>query len=235
MTSKKYLKASTMFAAAFGLALGLMAAPVQAHCPHKGSLDHVHCDGGGTINYTAELTMGGFEFGPIDVIANSKENLLTPSPTEGPLLNLSISESDDPSTWDQVFNTCVELLAENSVEDFSVGIGQLRINKAGGVRVIFVDIRFDQGDTALLNPDVPAGVTVQLVGNEFDFTDPGKAFPPLPGDTSEFTLEQYIIWGETLKGIHPRMGCQPPGGGGADINDLLPNPEGFSTLTITAE
>ena len=47
MTSKKYLKASTMFAAALGLALGLSAAPAEAHHCKGGHASEPGCDVGG--------------------------------------------------------------------------------------------------------------------------------------------------------------------------------------------
>ena len=228
---------STILAAALGLALGLVSTPVQAHCPHKGSTDHVHCDGGGTIEYTAKLTGGGFAFDTISVIANSKEDLLTPSINVG-VLTLFIPDSDDHEsvdheTWEQVFNDCPELLKnsdmEGFVQEFSIGNTQLRINKAGGVRVLFVNILFDEEAPGVLDPTAPAEVTVQLVGNEFDFVD---SFLPEPGDdnTREYDLVGYRINGGTLKGIHPRSGCKVQGSGTPDII-VLDSP---STLTITA-
>ena len=233
MNTAKMTLVSTVVAAAFGLALGLMSTPAQAHCPHKDSLDHRHCDGGGTINYTAELTMGGFEFGPIDVIANSKENLLTPSPTEGPLLELDIPNPNN-TTWKQVFDDCPELLknsAENgSIVDFEIGIGQLRINKSGGVRVLFVDIRFDEAAPELLDPLVPAEVTVILVGNEFDFDESFLPTTNVGDETRTYGLDGYLIRGETLKGIHPRSGCKEKGSGTPDIIQLNVSSE----LEITA-
>ncbi len=76
---------------------------------------------------------------------------------------------------------------------------------------------------------------MQLIGEQFDFV--GDPFlPENPGDTSVFVLTQFQINGRSqMGGPGGSQGCQPPGGGGADINDLLPVPEGFSTLTITAE
>ena len=93
-------------------------------------------------------------------------------------------------------------------------------------------IRFDPGAPELLNSDVPAEVTVQLRGNTFfDMPDDDPFLPASAGDQSVFDLLGYGILGETLKGIHPRMVCQPPGGGGLDIIPLgVP-----STLTIRAE
>ena len=46
MNAAKMTLASTMLAAALGLALGLMAAPAGADCPHRDNPDHKHCDGG---------------------------------------------------------------------------------------------------------------------------------------------------------------------------------------------
>ena len=174
------------------------------------------CGGGGaSIVYTAELTEGAFVFGPVDVTPNSKENQLFSSTD----LNLDINDSLAPATWDQIFNTCGELLDPDSVDDFFVGDDDWRINKSGGVRVVFPNILFlDQG----------AEVTVQLIGNEFDFID--SFLPESIGDIRSYALTQGAIYGRTLKGTSPKMGCQPPGGGGFDVFTLL-SP---STLVITA-
>lgn len=233
MNAAKMTLVSTVLAAAFGLALGLMSTPAQAHCPHRGSLDHFHCDGGDGIRYFATLSMGGFAFPEMEVVANSKKNLLTPAFTEGPLLDLDRPDPADlADTWNQVFNTCVELLGQDSVEDFTVGIGQVRISKDGGVRVAFANILFDFGNSALLDPDSPAEVTVQLIGDEFNFF--ASFLPTLDVDDTvrSYPLNQHAIHGSTLRGINPRKACQPPGGGGFDIIDFDPNDP--SELTITA-
>ena len=67
-----------------------------------------------------------------------------------------------------------------------------------GVVVIFHDIRLQEAE-----------VTVQLMGNDFDFI--AQPFLPEPGQESVFTLDQFAIHGSTMKGVHPRSGCQPPG------------------------
>ena len=71
MKTAKFTLTSTILAAAFGLALGLMSTSAQAHCPHKNSIKHFHSDAGGTLKYSATLTLGGFEFASMDLIANS--------------------------------------------------------------------------------------------------------------------------------------------------------------------
>ena len=120
MTSKTYVKASTMFAAALGLALSFGAAPVQAHCAGKHTGDHRHCGGGDSIVYTAELTDGAFVFSAVDVTPNQRENQLRSNDNDDLQFDIDFN-SNAPGTWDQVFNDCPGLLKLNSVDAFSVG------------------------------------------------------------------------------------------------------------------
>ena len=149
MNMAKMTLASTVLAAALGLALGLSAVPALANPPdEEGCHDHKDCPpGGGPIQFTAELIAGAFvfddgtlSFEPVDVTPNSRENVLR-SNTD---LFFDIDDSPEPDTWNQVFNTCGELLDPNSVNDFFVGNDSWQIDKSGGVRVIFHDI-FLQG------------------------------------------------------------------------------------------
>ncbi len=232
MNAAKMTLVSTVVAAALGLALGLIGAPADSYACHRFT-DHGSqtCGGGGPIQFTAELTVGAFvfddgtlSFGPVDVTTNSKENELRS------MTDLVMVRPDDAGdldeTWDQVFDTCTALLDPGSVDEFRVDENHWRISKPGGVRVIFIDMLLP----GLEDIDPPlVEVTVQLVGNEFDFVD--SFLPEAIGQSRTYDLDEYIIWGETLNGTHPRRGCQPPGGGGADINELMPS---GSTLVIRA-
>ena len=125
-------------------------------------------------------------------------------------------------TWDNLFRNCPELLT-SPVDTFNDFVS---FHKAGGVRVIFNDILLDDG---------AAEVTVELIGDTFDFS--GVPFLPVPGTTSEFTLTKGAIFGKSVRGEPgPRRNCQPPGGGGFDIFDLLDNAGAShpSTLVIRA-
>ena len=133
-------------------------------------------------------------------------------------LNFDIDDSSEPATWDQVFDTCGELLAPGSVEFFFVGRDDWLIMKAGGVIVEFTDI-----------PLQGAEVNVQLIGDEFDFVEP--FLPEKPGDTRVFTLSQGKINGRSdTGGPGGSQGCQLPGNGTPENFNLL-SP---STLVITA-
>ena len=195
-------------------------------CANPQHFDNPNCSGGGSgsITYTAELTTGAFLFNVV-VTPNSKQNVLR-SNTDldmvrpGGVQEVPCGAQDTAAacqTWNQVFNTCM-LFELDSVEDFFVGDDNWRIDKAGGVRVIVSNILL-QG----------AEVTVQLIGNEFDFAD---SFLPEPGNTSTFILDQGAISGRSVQGEGgPRRACQPPGGGGFDIFTLLTP----SILKITAQ
>lgn len=210
----------------FGFSISAFAAKPQ--CPGD---PRCKDDSGDTITYTAELTAGAFDF-DVAVAPVSKENGLMSSeglymvrpgePDNG--VCLASDTRDECLTWNDVFNTCAVLLAQNSVTDIFVLNDDWSIEKAGGVRVIFRDIRL-QG----------AEVTVQLIGNEFEFSEP---FIPVPDDapgstaTRTFDLDQAAIYGKSVKGGGgPRQGCQPSGGGGFDIFPLL---HVDSVLVITA-
>ena len=210
-----------------GLAFLSFSISVLAHdCINHKNQNHKHCDdnnsGGNSIVYTAELNTGAFEFDPvvIEVTPNSMANTLRSTVD---LDMVRPAEALLQATWNAVFNTCVELLEPDSVTNFFVAADDWNIQKAGGVRVVFYDIRLQDAE-----------VTVQLIGNEFDFIidqflpEPG----PNKGDTStgEFSLDQAAIYGSTVKGVHPRSGCQPHGGGSFDVFDL----NIASTLVITA-
>jgi hypothetical protein len=186
------------------------------------------------VKYTAELTAGAFVFNTtggahvVDVTTDPKANVLRSG--DDLYMVRQSSSSGLEYTWNSVFNPCAVLLTEDSVDDFFVGEDYWSIQKAGGVRVIFYDIM-------LIDLLGDAEVTVQLIGNEFDFIEP---FVPVPGpiadgdatstDSVVYDLAEAAIWGSSLKGIHPKKSCQPPGGGGFQRFPL----RAASTLLITA-
>ena len=199
-----------------------VAAPAH-DCSRHQDQNHKHCGGGGAISYTAKLIAGAFTF-DVEADPYSKENGLRNGG------DLDMIHPDDggvlEATWNQVFNTCTELLAWDSVESIFVANDSWTIERAGGVRVILRDIVLPLKDT---DETQEVEVRVQLIGNEFDFDD-SNPFLPEPGSAIEYELTQFAISGSTVKGVHPRSGCQPSGGGGFDIFDLIPH----STLVITA-
>jgi hypothetical protein len=171
-----------------------------------------NCDGE-PITYTAELT-GAFEFNTVDVTEvaegdlRSGEDLLMSRPGDYPDLTWL--------TWNQVFNACEALLETNSVTSISVASADWSIEKAGGVRVVFRDIRLPLKDTTE-NEDVL--VRVQLIGNEYDFFD--SYLPEGPGDEREYLLNQFDIMGTTPHGVHPRGKCHGPGRDGPDLSSPI--------------
>ena len=190
MNAAKVTLTSTVLAAALGLALGLMSTPVQAHCDGKHTGDHRHCTRDDPIVYTAALTAGAFVFGPVAVTPNSRESVLRSEDD----LNFDIDESPQMDTWDQVFNNCPEL-SLNPVDDFFVGEDDWRIAKAGGVRVIFNNIELPGAE-----------VTVHLIGDEFEFIE--SFLPEVAPDTRNYTLDRFIIWGDSAKGEPgPKRSC----------------------------
>ena len=216
-------------AAALGLALGLAAAPSGSSACDTGTKHKTGApcgggdgDGEDPIVYTAELTAGAFVFAPVNpvpVTPNQRENVLRSEEN----LNLDIDDTIDGETWADMFATCEELW-EAPVEDFFVGADDWSIDKAGGVRVVFRHIESEGAEFRF-----------QLIGNEFEFTADGKSFPPAPGDTSVFVLDQFAITAKSLAGgSGGTKFCRTLGGDPLFLSDLL---FGFgvpSILEITA-
>ncbi|MDA2929472.1 hypothetical protein MYX84_05920 [Acidobacteria bacterium AH-259-O06] len=186
-------------------------------CDDSVSSEENICGDGTSTVYSASLA-GAFVFdvhdGVVDVTLNSKGNTLRSDQDvemKRPLdpLDLNLDE-----TWDEVFATCTELLT-GQINSIFVGDDDWLIEAGPGNIVIqFKDIRLQNAD-----------ITLQLTGV------PNEPFPPAPGNTSVFFLDQFSIHGRSAKGgPGGSMGCQPRGGGSFDIFDLLvPN-----TLLITA-
>jgi hypothetical protein len=202
---------------------------VAAH-PCDRAPGHKHCDsdpggGGSSVVYTAELTQGVFTF-------NIHESTAEPDIVDVTLvrdigllsnvrLDMILELAEDEATWNQVFNTCQELLLHVSVVGFTVFADNWSIEQPGGVRVIFRDIVLPE-----------AVVTVQLIGDEYDlFLPPDPVGTGSEYETSiEHVLGNAAIYGRSPQGVHPKKGCQPKGSGGFDIFPLVPP----SVLVITA-
>ncbi len=241
MNAAKVTLTSTVVAAALGLALGLSAVPALAgppdlqgcHPDHKDEECPVNGGGEDPIVYTAELTAGAFVFHPsvhdpneepsahvVVVTPNQRENVLRSEED----LNLDIDDSPEPDTWVDMFAICNELWEPGPVVAFFVGEDDWSIDKAGGVRVVFRHIE-DQG----------AEFRFQLIGNEFEFTADDKSFPPAPGDTSVFVLDQFAITAKSLAGgSGGTKFCRTLGGDPLFLSDLLFGLGVPSTLEITA-
>ena len=133
-------------------------------------------------------------------------------------------------TWNEVFNACEELLGHDSVIEFFVARHDWTIEKAGGVRVIFRDIDIElQGEDGPIEFQGPE-VRVQLIGDQFDFDNPGMEgqhpFLPALGNTSVFVLGHFGITGSPVRGTGAIKSCRGSDGGG----ELDPS---SSTLEIT--
>ncbi len=220
MNAAKVTLTSTILAAALGLALGLSAVPSGSYACHKDGALHgnqTDCDNGGDgIMYEATLT-GAFVLDSVPVTPNQRENVLRSEQD----LNLDINDSlVGPDTWVDMFAICDELWEPGPVEDFFVGEDDWSIDKAGGVGVVFRHIE-DQG----------AEFRFQLIGNEFEFTDFDKSFPPAPGDTSVFVLDHFAITAKSLAGGSGGTKFCRTLGGEFGLPLLLTEP---STLVITA-
>ncbi len=229
MKTRKTTFASTVVAAAFGLALGFISAPAQANpADENGCHDHKPCEAN-SVTYTAQLTAGAFVFVPmvVTVVPNSRNRVLWSDLTPP----LDMVHPDDEGaledTWDDVFIHCPSLLLDEVLR-FEVASSDWSIDKAGGVRIRFRAVRDITLDDDLDTKVEDVQISIQLIGDEFDFEEGGADpfLPEKPGDTSTFDLFYGQINGRTLGG-GPK--CQPPGVGSSQF------PLGVtSTLKITA-
>ncbi len=218
MNAAKMTLVSTVVAAALGLALGLMSTTAQAHCKRNHQLPHEHCLPSDGTTYTVQLferdldtdgafcldVFGGLTVcGPVDAIAASNGALLV-GDTGFDVLELN--RPDDDATWDGVFNTCPGLFEEDSVNDLEVD--NWRVKLAGDqVRVQFIRALPLSGTI----DDFDVEVTLQLIDRgPYDF-DGDDSFLPVSGESKTYHLDNYNIFGSSLKGTHPRLRCDHTG------------------------
>ena len=229
-------------------------------CNNPKHANHRSCTGGGEddVVYEAALTTGLFTFGPIEVTPNTEEIALLPDPQ--PLTFIRPSDPPGSvglcqvgaagaacRAWDEVFFACENFFGHEPanmgptpvvVPEFTVPAGNTTIQKPGGVRVAFLSIPFAiDGQPYLASDGNPvagrtlyARVSLQLIGEEFDFIGPNKQFVPTAPNTSTFPLVKAAITGKSVKGQGRRIGCVS--GGTAPATEFDPSLE--STLEVTA-
>ncbi len=216
MNAAKMTLASTVVAAAVGLALGLMNTPAQAHCKGKHVFPHEHCTPGAT--YTVQLFDGDSSndgafcldvFGagtchgaggvPVDVTASSDGTLLVGVTL---LLTRPGDGGDLDDRWDGVFNTCPGLFVGNvgtlTADNWRVKLAPVT-GKEDEVRVQFIRATPENAETE---------VTLQLIDRgPYDF-DGGDSFLPVSaGESKTYALDDYQIFGQSVKGTNPRLRC----------------------------
>ena len=184
---------------------------VKPVCPGT----HPSCDGdedppGPAAVYTAALTIGGFIFGPVEVTPNKKETSYHsnfPVNMDRPLADGSL----DQLAWDGVFDACVPpklsdpRLLSDPINSVFVGRDDWKIVNTGRnvtenpdstIRIRFMDV-----------VDGTVDIDFDLFGVRGN--DP---FLPASGDTSVFTLNRAVIFGQDRN-----LGCR------SDNFDLLTN------------
>ena len=228
MTTAKMTLVSTVLAAAFGLALGLMSTPAQAHCKRNHQLPHEHCTPSDGTTYTVQLidgdslvdgafcldVFGGLPIcGPADVIAASDGALLVGDSTGGDdgSINYKVLELIRPSdksvldaTWDGVLNTCPGLFEFDGVNKLFVD--NWRVNSQSDR----VSIQFIRASTFDSIGGVEVEVKLMLIDvGPFDFdVDP---FLPAAGSSITYDLDNYSIVGQSVRGTNPRLRCDNTG------------------------
>ncbi len=192
--------ASTLFVASL-LTFGLSTSITSAHeDPKKPCTGHHQgdegCEGGSgdgdSAVYTAELTMGGFIFGPMVVTPKKRGDIYHSDNS----LSMSQPNSDpqDLAAWNSVFLAC---------------IGQLFLGDISGV---FVDNWNIHGSTDIrIRFKNVSVVELPRVRIDFDlFGELGSdPFLPASGDTSVFALNTYEIFGDEKRGPSCRSSGNP--------------------------
>ena len=209
-------------------------------CADPGCADF--CSLGGTNTLKVHLA-GAFVFddvgpGGVKVFLNQKGNTATSDtdvemtrPTDGGgLFSCSTLASGGSlaDTWDEVFCGCVALVNQPP-GGFFVGHDGWHLNinttEVQNISVVFANVRFLP---PVSFPDTPVRITLGLSGDlDLNIVN----FPPSPLETIVIPLTRSALLGKTEKGIHPRSGCFPRGGGSFSVVDLFPP----SLLTICGE
>ena len=194
---------------------------------------------------TANLSGGTFvfAFGPKSVVLNAKKNTATSEqdveltrPGAGALrcewdsVLTGVDEAGCPGT---MFDGC--RLLETPVDDLMFGDDDWRIFfgsvDGGGLRVAFSNSLEDGVEDGVDIGVETVEIRLQLIDSVPDYV--AHPIPPALTGRSEFTLTDFILAGDTVRGISPRRTCQPgPGSGGGLERFTLTN---HSTLTICGE
>jgi len=187
-----------------GLSVNGWAAPGECSGPKKDRPDE--CNGEDeTAVYTAELTMGGFIFGPVDVTPSKRGNSYHSEETLK--MSRSLVSTDDQMEWDVVFGECADLLTTLPIDSVAVA-DNWTIDNSGGneagtvgsnIRIRFKDVEAEGSPDVDINFDL-IGVLVNTTDDPF--------LPVKKDDTSSFTLTQFVIFGDKKKGRSCRSGVQ---------------------------
>ena len=179
--------------------------------------EHPSCKDGdnGEISavYTAELTMGGFIFGPVDVTPSKRGNSYHSEET----LKMSRPPDDatpddatpDQMVWDEVFSWCMDLLTTNPPVSVAVA-DNWTIDNSGGNKAGTVgsDIRIRFKDVVATEPPGSPDVDISFDLSGVILAADGPFLPVDINNPSSFTLTQFVIFGDAKKGQSCRSGVQ---------------------------
>ena len=118
------------------------------------------------------------------------------------LLNRPNDGGDLDTTWDGVFNTCPRLF-KNTVGTLTANNWRVKLTGGKGnvdeVRVQFIRATPD---------DLNVEVTLQLIDRgPYDFDGDNTFLPDAKKPKKTYTLNDYSIFGSSLKGTNPRLKC----------------------------
>ncbi len=146
-----------------------------------------------TVVYTAELTLGGFVFDPVDVTFNHVDNSLRGESTLQMIH--PVDSGFEQVTWNEVFDPC--LLLPDGVDSFRVGAINWKIVNSGGSDGLVL-IRMNDLDIAPDPVDMTVEIGFQLAGR-VEAGD-GPFLPVSTGDESFFTLTDFWLQGDAKRG-----------------------------------
>ncbi len=177
--------------------LGVLVLPVNTaspeHCKGKHRKDE-GCNGSGdSAVYTAELTMGGFIFGPMVVTPKKRGDIYHSDDS----VSMSQPDSDpqDLAAWNSVFLACIGQLSLGDISGVFVDNWNMH-GEAGEIRIRFKNVSVDKLPRVRIDFD--------LFGERGD--DP---FVPASGNTSVFTMNTYVIFGDEKRGPSCRSSGDP--------------------------
>ena len=168
-----------------------------------------------TVVYEAELTIGGFIFGPVDVTPSKRGNSYHSQDT----LDMSHPDDDtspDRMAWDSVFSTCPELLSGSidgviAGDSWTINIsgsklnGSVSNNPDSDILIRFRDVVADGF------PDVD--IDFNLIGKIGSTNGAVTNFLPELDETSVFRLDTFNFFASGSQGAGCRsgiLGLYPP-------------------------
>jgi hypothetical protein len=177
--------------------LGFSGSAAAHPCQGPGDT-HKHCptDTPGTdipAEYTAELTVGGFEFGKLKGLTANRKGMALPGNEP---LEMEPAKPGGQDQWDTIFDACLSLVTDGQITGFQVLEGNWTINYTksreggGNIQITMRNLVIQPSTSDEYDPDRV----------DFDFDLHGavaEGYPFLPDDEEYptfFELDEYMLW-----------------------------------------